>query len=179
MTAASESRVVAEVGDLVVAEQGPLVVVIDRGTGPLVTIAFVVGLLALVFGGFGAVALAAPGTVPWWLGVAFAIAGIAFAGIALAVVGRIRNARTRPLSCHRPIAVFDRARRVYADADGIAVAPLDHVRFQNRMQLASSSPSLVAITPNGTRILKRGNPFNGGVGNLAAVLTAVVFGEPR
>jgi hypothetical protein len=35
------------------------------------------------------------------------------------------------------------------------------------------------VTPSGTRILKRGNPFNGGVGNLADVLTAVVFGRPR
>jgi len=33
MTAPSEPRIVAEVGGLVVAEHGPLVIVVDRGTG--------------------------------------------------------------------------------------------------------------------------------------------------
>ncbi len=178
MTAAAKPRVVAEIGGLVVAEHGPLVVVVDRGTGPLATIAFVMGVLALAFGGFGAVALMIPSTVPWWLGAIFLFVGIAFAGIALGSVGRIRSARTRPLNGYRPVAVFDRVRRIYADAEGVVVAPLDHVRFQNRTQLASSSPALVAVTPNGARILKRGKPFNGGVGNLDTVLTAVVFGEP-
>lgn len=164
---------------MVVAEHGPLVVVVDRRTGPLATSAFVMGVLALVVGGFGAVALAVPGTVPWWLAAVFSFVGIAFAAIALAVVVRIRNARTRPLSDYRPVAVFDRARRVYADADGGLVAPLDRVRFLTQTQLASSSPALVVLTPNGARILKRGNPFNGGVGDLAAVLTTAVFGRPR
>jgi hypothetical protein len=137
------------------------------------------GVLALTVGGFGAVALVAPGSVPRWVCVVFLCVGITFAGIALAVIARIRSARTRPLSEYRPVAVLDRARRVYADADGVAVAPLDYVRFQSRTQFGSSSPALVAVTPSGTRILKRGNPFNGGVGNLADVLTAVVFGRPR
>ena len=179
MTAAAEPHLVAEIGGLAIAEQGPLVVLVDRGTGPLATIAFVISLLALVFGGFGAVTLMAPAAVPWWLSTVFLIVGIGLGGGALSLISRIRHARTRPLSGYRPVAVFDRARRVYADADGIVVAPLDHVRFQNRMQLASSSPALVAVTPGGTRILKRGNPFNGGIGNLDTVLTAVVFGQPR
>ena len=38
---------------------------------------------------------------------------------------------------------------------------------------------LVAVTPGGTRTLKRGNPFNGGIGNLDEVLTAMVFASPR
>jgi hypothetical protein len=40
MTAAAEPRIVAEVGGLAVAEQGPLIVVVDRGTGPWATVAF-------------------------------------------------------------------------------------------------------------------------------------------
>lgn len=179
MTAPAEPRIVAEIGGLVVAERGPLVVIVDRGTGPQATGVFVLGVLALVFGGFGTVSLMVPASVPWWLGAIFLVVGIAFAGFSLAVVSRIRRARTRPLNCYRPVAVFDRARRVYADADGVVVAPLDQVRFQNRMQLASSSPSLIAVTPGGSRIIKRGNPFNGGIGNLDDVLTAVVFGQPR
>jgi hypothetical protein len=174
MGAPVEPRIVAEVGGLVVAERGPLIILVDRRTGPLATTAFVVGVLALVLGGFGLVALMVPTALPWWLGVVFLVVGVGLAVGALALVRRIGKARTRPLSGHRPVAVFDRARRVYADADGIVVAPLDHVRFQKRMQLASSSPALIAVTPSGSRILKRGNPFNGGIGDLDAVLTALL-----
>jgi hypothetical protein len=46
-----ESRIVAEVGGLAVAEHGTLVLLVDRGTGPLATRAFVIGVLALVVGG--------------------------------------------------------------------------------------------------------------------------------
>jgi hypothetical protein len=46
-----ESRIVADVGGLEIAEHGPLVLLVDRGTGPLVTRAFVIGVLALVVGG--------------------------------------------------------------------------------------------------------------------------------
>jgi hypothetical protein len=138
MTAPTEPRILAEVGGLAVAEQGPLIVVVDRGTGPLATVAFVLGVLALVPGGFGAVTLALSATdgaaVPWW---------------------------------------------VFVDADGVVVAPLDQVRFQRRTQLTSSSPMLVAVTPGGAFTLKRGNPFNGGFGNLEDVLTAAVFGPTR
>ena len=48
MTAPAEPRIVADVGGLAVAEQGPLVVVVDRGTGPLATVSFVLGVVALV-----------------------------------------------------------------------------------------------------------------------------------
>jgi hypothetical protein len=179
----TEPRILAEVGGVAVAELGPLVVVVDRGTGPLATIAFVLGVLAMVFGGFGAVTLALTATtgtaLPWWLGSIFLLVGIGFAGAALGVVGRIRSARTRPLSGYRPVATFDRARRVYVDADGRVVAALDQVRFQSRAQLASSSRTLVAMTPDGARVLKRGNPFSGGLGNLEAVLTAAVLAAAR
>ena len=43
---------------------------------------------------------------------------------------------------------------------------LDPVRFARKLQIGSSSPKLVAITPGGTRALKRTNPFDGGLGNL-------------
>jgi hypothetical protein len=35
---------------------------------------------------------------------------------------------------------------------------------------------LVVVTPEGQRIIKRGNPFNGGIGDLETVLTAAIFG---
>jgi hypothetical protein len=183
MAAPVELRILAEVGGLAVAEQGPRVVVVDRGTGPWATFAFVLAVVALVFGGFGAVTLAfaAAGatTVPWWLSAAFLVVGIGVGFGALAVVRRIRGSRATPLSTYRPVAVFDRARRVFTDGDGVVIAPLDHVRFQRQTQLTSSSEMLVAVTPGGRRIIKRGNPFNGGLGNLESVLTAAVFGPAR
>ena len=179
MSAPSEPRVVAEHGGLVIAERGPLVIVVDRGTGPLATSAFVMGVLAVVGGGLGAVTLMVPSSVPCWLGATFLAVGVVFAGVTLAAIRRIRRTRTRPLSSYRPVAVFDRARRVYAGADGVPVTHLDHVRFQTRTQFASSSPALVAVTPDGTRVLKRGNPFNGGLGTMDEVLTAMVFGPPQ
>jgi hypothetical protein len=183
MTAPAEPRILAEVGGLAVAEQGPLVVVVDRGTGPWATFAFVLAVLALVFGGFGAVTMALAAAddaaVPWWLSSIFLLVGIAFVGATFGVLRRIRSTKARPLSGYRPVAVFDRAQRVFVDGDGVVVAPLDQVRFQCKTQLTSSSPMLVAITPSGARTIKRGNPFNGGLGNLEAVLTAAVFATAR
>jgi hypothetical protein len=57
------------------------------------------------------------------------------------------------------------------------VVPLDQVRFARKFQIGSSSPKLVVVTAGGTKVLKRGNPFDGGVGNLDEVLTAVVRGS--
>jgi hypothetical protein len=183
MTGQPEPHVLTEVGGLVVAEDGALVLVVDRGTGQWATVAFVLGVLTLVFGGFGAVTLALAVTghsgVPWWLSAILLLIGIVFAGAALGVLGRIRRARARPVGSYRPVAIFDRARRVFVDADGAVVAPLDHVRFQSRMQLTSSSPMLAVATPDGDHTLKRGNPFNGGLGNLEAVLNAAVFAPSR
>ncbi|PQP44186.1 hypothetical protein JN086_04720 [Mycolicibacterium austroafricanum] len=70
--------------------------------------------------------------------------------------------------------MFDRAQRIYRDGAGEVVAPLDQVRFERRLQLTSSSPKLVAVSPCGDRVLKRGNPFGGGIGDLDQVLNAVV-----
>jgi hypothetical protein len=183
MTAPTEPRILAEVGGLAVAEQGPLIVVVDRGAGPLATVAFVLGVFALVLGGFGAVTLALSATggaaLPWWLSAIFLLVGITFAGAAFGVIGRIRGAKAKPLGGYRPVAIFDRAHRVFVDADGVVVARIDQVRFLRRTQLTSSSPMLVAVTPGGALTLKRGNPFNGGLGNLEDVLTAAVFGTTR
>ena len=146
MTAPAEPRSSPKSVVLAVAEQGPLVVVVDRGTGPLATVAFVLGVLALVFGGFGAATLALTATGANGP----AAGGSARSSCSSALALRRRGARrrrpdperrARPLSGYRPVATFDRARRLYVDADGVVVAPLEQVRFQSRTQLTSSSPS--------------------------------------
>ncbi|MCV7127935.1 hypothetical protein H7I42_11525 [Mycolicibacterium vanbaalenii PYR-1] len=73
--------------------------------------------------------------------------------------------------------MFDRAQQTYRDGGGAVIAPLDQVRFERRMQLTSSSPKLVAVTPYGERIIKRGNPFGGSIGDLDQVLNDVVHGH--
>lgn len=176
-----EPRILREVGGLVVAEAGPLVLIVDRGNGPPAILAFVASVLALVLGGFGALTLAAAAAghdtdLPIGLSAGLLAGGFAAAILAVATVLRIRRTRRVPLSCFRPVAVFDRAARVYLDGGGHPIAPLDGVSFQRQIQIGSSSPKLVAKTPTGTYVLLRGNPFTGGLGDLDTVLTTAVHG---
>ncbi|MGK2868842.1 MAG: hypothetical protein ACSLFA_19780 [Mycobacterium sp.] len=171
-------QILAEQGGLVIAEDGPNVLVIDRGNGPAEILAFVLLVLTVVVGGFGAVALALGGVPPAFAAMYLAV-GIAF-GIGLFVAVRaLRRQRRAPLTTFAPVAVFDRQRRAYLNGAGQLVAPLDQVRFERRMQVTSSSSKLVAVTPGGSYVLKRGNPFGGGIGSLDEVLTAAVFGPAR
>jgi hypothetical protein len=73
---------------------------------------------------------------------------------------------------------MDRKLGLFSCAGGAVVA-LHDVRFQRRMQIGSSSPKLVAVMPGGMRVLKRGNPFDGGLGDVDQVLTAAAALAPR
>jgi len=183
MAVPNEERIVVDRGGVVVAERGPLIVVIDRATGMMATVGFVLGVIAVITGGFGMicliVAIVGGGLVglPIPYGVAFVAAGLLIAFCVVLVLRAIRERRDRPLQTYRPVAIFDRARRVFADADGHVLAPLEQVRFRKAMQIGSSSPKLVAYSPYGEWVLKRGNPFDGGIGNLDEVLTGAVHGN--
>ncbi|MGV0720505.1 hypothetical protein ABQF17_18240 [Mycolicibacterium elephantis] len=176
MDTSSQPQVLTDTGGLVVTDDGRRVLVIDRGTGPLAVLAFVLGVLALVAGGFGAVALftGAPSRA---LGAVFVAAGVVLAASAFVMVRKIRRHRRRPLHECRPVAVIDRKLGLFSYRGG-AVVQLDQVRFARRLQIGSSSPKLVAVTPGGTKVLKRGNPFDGGVGGVDEILTAVAQGRP-
>lgn len=164
----------ADTGGLVVTDDGRRVLVIDRCTGALAIVAFVLGVLTLVVAGFGLVALAAfPSKA---LGTVFVAVGVVFAVALFAVLRKIRRRRGQPLHECRPVAVIDRKLGLFSGCGG-ALVPLDQVRFARTFQIGSSSPKLVAVTPGGTTVLKRGNPFDGGVGNIDEVLTAVVQGQ--
>jgi len=175
MAAPVESRTLVDTGGLVVIDDGRRVLVFDRCTGALTVLAFVLGVLTLVVGGFGLVALVA-GIPSRALGAAFLTVGLVLAAVTFVVVRRIRGRRSQPLHDCRPVAVIDRKLGLFSYAGG-AVVPLDQVRFARKFQFGSSSPKLVAVTPGGTKVLKRGNPFDGGVGNVDEVLTAVVHGS--
>jgi hypothetical protein len=177
MTMPPEARVLADTGGLVVTDDGRRVLVFDRGVGGLAITAFVLGIVALVVGGFGAVAVfaAASGNASLSIGVgaAFLAVGLAVAIGAILSVRTIRRRRAQPLHACRSVAVIDRKLGLFSYAGG-AVLPLDQVRFQRKMQIGSSSPKLVAVLPGSTRVLKRGNPFDGGIGNVDEVLTSAV-----
>src|SRR5262245_232370 len=75
MNAPTPPRTLADTGGLVVTDDGRRVLVIDRCTGALTVLAFVLGVLTLVVGGFGAVALAT-GVPSVALGAAFLAVGV-------------------------------------------------------------------------------------------------------
>jgi hypothetical protein len=176
MSMPAEGHVLADTGGLVVTDDGRRVLVFDRRTGGLAVASFVLGVVTLVVGGFGVVALFA---LPIMVAVAFLAVGVVF-GVGTALVFRtFRRRRTQPLNACRSVAVIDRKLGIFSYSGG-ALLPLDQVRFQRKMQPGSSSPKLVAVLPGGaTRVLKRGNPFDGGIGDVDEVLNATLFGARR
>jgi hypothetical protein len=168
-----ESRTLADTGGLVVTDDGRRI--FDRCTGVLTVLAFVLGVLTLVVGGFGLVALVT-GIPSRALGAAFLTVGLVLAAVTIVVVRRIRRRCSQPLRECRSVAVIDRKLELFSYCGGAVVA-LDQVRFARKFQIGSRSPKLVAITPGKTQVLKRGNPFDGGVGNVDGVPTAVVQGS--
>jgi hypothetical protein len=175
MAAPAPPRTLADTGGLVVTDDGRRVLVFDRGTGALTVLAFVLGVLTLVVAGFGVVALVS-GVPSRAVGAAFLAVGLVIAAMTFLVVRKFRRRRSQPLHECRSVAVIDRKLGLFSYGGG-AVVPLDQVRFARKFQIGSSSPKLVVVTAGGTKVLKRGNPFDGGVGNVDEVLTAVVRGS--
>ncbi|MDX1882983.1 hypothetical protein [Mycolicibacterium sp. 120270] len=172
MNTAAEPQVVFDTGGLLVTDDGRRMLVIDRRTGAFAVTAFVLGVLTLVVGGFGLVALIAA-TPSRTVGAIFSGVGVVLAGLTFLMVRTLRRRRRQPLNQCRPVAVIDRKLGLFSYRGG-ALVQLDQVRFARQLQIGSSSPQLVAITPGGTLVLKRGNPFDGGIGNVDEVLTAAV-----
>jgi hypothetical protein len=174
MNAPAQAKVLIDTGGLVVTDDGRRVNVFDRCTGALAVLAFVLGILTLVVSGFGVVALVA-GVSSRALGAIFVAVGVVFAAALFVVARKIRRRRRQPLHSCRSVAVIDRKLGLFSYGGG-AIVPLDQVSFARRTQIGSSSPKLVALTPGGTKVLKRGNPFDGGVGNVDDILSVVVRG---
>jgi hypothetical protein len=173
---ASRRRAVASASGIVIAEDGPAVLVLDRGIGGLAVAAFVTGLLGAIPLLFGLLVLLVgdAGSVPPGLGaVLAAVALLPLAATAL-VVRALRARLRRPLDALVPVAVFDRRAGVLYDGAGTPVAPLHQVQVHRRLQLGSSSPKLVASTPSGELLLGRPNPMAGGLGDLDHQLRAAV-----
>ena len=177
MSTPAQPQVLADTGGLLVTDDGRRVLVIDRCTGALTTFAFVLGVITLVVGGFGLVAVIAS-TPSRALGAFFLAVGLLFGVLTFLVVRQIRQRRNQPLNQCRPVAVIDRKLGLFTYRGGALVA-LDQVRFARQLQIGSSSPKLVAVTPGGTLVLKRGNPFDGGIGNVDEILTATAHSHAQ
>ncbi|WP_199253388.1 hypothetical protein [Mycolicibacterium mengxianglii] len=173
MSAPAPARILSDTGGLVVTDDGRRVNVIDRATGGLAILAVALGTVALISGGFGVVAVATGAPL---LGGLFVVIGLAVAAVVAVALRKIKHRRTQPLGSCRSVAVLDRKLNLFTVAGG-TLLQLDQIRFERRRQLGSSSPKLVAIAPNGVHVLKRGNPFDGSIGNVDEVLTAVVRGD--
>jgi hypothetical protein len=172
MADAAETRTLADTGGLIVTDDGRRVLVFDRCTGVLSVLTVVLGALAIVLCGFGLVAMVGA-LLARATGAAVLAGGVVLAVLALLVARKARDRRGRPLHQCRPVAVIDRKLGLFSYGGG-AIMPLDQVRFARKMQIGSPSAGLVAVTPGGTKVLKRGNPFDGGVGDVDELLTAVV-----
>jgi hypothetical protein len=170
VTTPTEPHILADTGGLVVTDDGRRVLVFDRDTGALAVTTFVLGIVALILIGFGAVALFDLSAA---VGAAFLAVGIVVAVGAGLAVRTFRRRRAQPLNACKSVAVIDRKLGLFSYAGG-AILPLDQVHFERRMQIGSSSPKLVAVLPSSTRVLKRGNPFDGGIGDVDQVLNAAV-----
>lgn len=174
MTAPVQPQILADTGGLAVTREGDRVIVFDRGTGGLSVTIFVLGIVAAVFLVNGVLAL-----FGWLLlGVLFLLVGLALAAGIVLLVKKFRARRARPLHECRTVAVLDGGRGLFS-ASGGALQELGRVRFERKFQIGSSSPKLVAVTPAGTTVLKRGNPFDGGIGQTDEVLNAAVAGFAR
>jgi hypothetical protein len=83
-------QTLADTGGLVVTDDGRRVLVFDRCTGALTVLAFVLGVLAVVVGGFGIVTLIS-GVPSTALGGVFLAAGVVIAAATYAAVRAHRN----------------------------------------------------------------------------------------
>lgn len=158
---------VASSGGVVIAEDGPRVLVYNRRLGPLAVTAFVLGLVAFILVANAVLFLllddeSLPSALSWGL-LAAAVPLVAV----LTVVWRALAGRRRaPLTSMVPVAVFDRSTGAVSDGQGAVLGRLDQLSIQRRFQLGSSSPALVARLPDRTLLLAKGNPFTGGLGRL-------------
>ena len=176
MTAPAPAHTLFDTGGLVITDDGRRVNVIDRATGGRMIALFVLGVIALIVGGFGviAMALAVPSS---GLGAICTGAGLIVAAAAVWILRTVKRRRAQPLGSCRSVAVLDRKLGLFTMAGG-GLLSLDRVCFERRPQIGSSAPKLVAVTPAGTYVLKRGNPFDGSIGNADEILNAVVTGQP-
>jgi len=168
--------ILADSSGFAVIERGPSLYVVNRRTGGLYTLAFVLGLLVPFLGIGGTATVWTTGSLLAGAGIAIVVIGFVF-GL-WRTIQTIRLRKTLPLEQLTVVVSFDRQRQVMCNAAGQPIAPLAGITLKRQMQLASSSPALHLYWAGGSMCLARGNPFGGGIGPLEASLRHAL-GLPR
>ena len=169
----NEEVVLASASGVAVIERGPWLYVVDRRTGGLYTVVFVLCLMfpAFMIGGV-VLGLAAGSEL-------FVLAGVLVVFAAACALGIWRAIRTirvrgaRPLAQSTLLVSFDRQGGVLCNGAGQPVASLAGIALQRKMQITSSSPALHLFwggAAAGEICLVKGNPFRGGVGPIEDAL---------
>lgn len=149
----------------------------DLDLSGVATLRFVFALVTVIasINGLVQVWMAIAGAVSFVVPLVLWVLAVAFAGLWYLVSRTAKRKRERPVEELRILLVLDRVRGVVADATGHVLAPLDALRFRRAFQPTSSSRRLVAEWPGGQRTLVRGNPFAGGLSDVAYELERLGF----
>jgi hypothetical protein len=139
------------------------------------TFLFVTGLLAFILLANGLLQLFVfkmQPAIPQSLGIMLIAAGVLFAFIFWKVIVYRKKINAKPVSELKCICIIDLNNNTLLDENQNTLASLNHVQLSRKMQLTSSSPSLVLQWNKNALTLVQGNPFDGGITAVQEVLIA-------
>lgn len=96
--------------------------------------------------------------------------GFLFLGISIVVARYRKKINALAFDQLETICAFDLNAGKLLGSTGLALADLSQVNLRRKMQLTSSSRSLVLNFPGGSILLAKGSPFAGGVGAVEQAL---------
>lgn len=139
------------------------------------TLLFVTGLLAFILLANGILWLFVFNNQPHTtaiLGTAFLALGILFAVAFWRLKKYSNKLNAKPVEELTCICIIDLAANTLQDGKKNILTSLDTVKLQRKMQITSSSPSLLLTWNNNTLTIVEGNPFSGGISAVKNALIA-------
>lgn len=130
------------------------------------TFLFVTGLLAFILLANGLLQLFVFKMQPdtsQTLGIILTAAGVLFALIFWSVIAYRKKLNSIPVNELKYICIIDLNNNSLLDGQQNILAPLNQVQLSRKMQLTSSSPSLVLQWNKNAMTIVQGNPFSGGI----------------
>ncbi len=170
------ATLLASCGSTDLLEDGPRLLLVERGgTGRSVTI-FVAVIMVVLFG-IQAVLSGLVDSVGFPREVALLFSALFLVALVVLVVTlrAQRNAARQPASTLPVVLVIDRAQGAVLDPTGRPLTPLSGAVFQRQMQFGSSSSALAVAWNGGSQVIARGSPFTGSVDDILEALRARGF----
>ncbi len=163
----------AESSGIIVYENGNNLYITKKPAQWTSTFLFVTGLIAfiLLVNGFLQLFILEIPQVSSTLGIVLLGLGILAAFIFWRVLAYRKKISTIPVDELNCICIIDLAANNLLNGQQHILAPLSTVQLHRKMQITSSSPSLLLKWNNNSLILVEGNPFSGGI---AAVEKALI-----